>query len=102
MISLCVAKGFPAPLFETYLTAPRRRVILRSRDGPAGVFAMPSSTDLSPYESAASALFYTRAVHFQSAAEVWEAFAAKQISSKRREELLRVLRDRLLIIPLEK
>jgi hypothetical protein len=33
---------------------------------------------------------------------VWEAFAAKQISSKRREELLRVLRDRLLIIPLEK
>jgi hypothetical protein len=103
MISLCVAKGFPAPLFETYLTAPRRRVILRSRDGPAGVFTMSStSSELSPYAAAASALFYTRAVHFQGAAEVWEAFAAKQISSKRREELLRVLRDRLLIIPLEK
>jgi hypothetical protein len=63
---------------------------------------MPSSTDLSPYEAAASALFYSRAQHFAGAAEVWEAFAAKQISSKRREELLCVLRDRLLIIPLEK
>ena len=96
-----VAKRFPMALFESNLTAPRRRVILRSRDGPAGAFIM-TSADLSPYEQAASAVVYSRAIHFFGAAEIWEAFAAKQISSKRREELLRVLRDRLLIIPLEK
>lgn len=62
---------------------------------------MSASTQLSPYEAAASALFYSRAQHFAGAAEVWEAFAARQISSKRREELLSVLRARLSVIPLE-
>jgi len=63
---------------------------------------MPTSTQLSPYEAAASALFYSRAAHFAGAAEVWAAFFHGSISSKRREELLRVLRDRLAVIPLEK
>ena len=63
---------------------------------------MATSTDLSPYDFAAKALFYSRAQHFAGAAEVWAAFAAKQISSKRREELLLPLRQRLAAIPLEK
>jgi hypothetical protein len=57
-------------------------------------------SDLSPYSAAASALFYSRAAHFDGAREVWEAFFAKTISSKRREELLSVLRARLATIPL--
>ena len=57
--------------------------------------SVSSPTSVSPYEAAASALFYSRAQHFAGAAEVWEAFAARQISSKRREELLFVLRQRL-------
>ena len=58
--------------------------------------------DESPYSHACLVATYSRAAHFLGAAEVWEAFAAKQISSKRREELLRHLRDRLAVIPLEK
>ena len=64
--------------------------------------SISSSTSVSPYEAAASALFYSRVAHFVGAAEVWQAFADKQISSKRREELLFVLRQRLATIPLEK
>jgi hypothetical protein len=56
---------------------------------------MVTSTDLSPYDSAAQALFYSRAQHFAGAAEVWQAFADRKISSKRREDLLSVLRGRL-------
>jgi hypothetical protein len=60
------------------------------------------SADDSPYSHACLVATYSRAAHFLGAAEVWEAFAAKQISSKRREELLCTLRDRLSVIPLEK
>jgi hypothetical protein len=52
--------------------------------------------DESPYSRAVLARTYSRPLHFAGAAEVWEAFAAKQISSKRREELLFSLRARLM------
>ena len=53
------------------------------------------SSDLSPYDAAASASLYSAAAHFAGAAEVWAAFFAGSISGKRREELLFVLRRRL-------
>ena len=56
---------------------------------------MSTSTQLSPYADAATISHYCATIHFRGAAEVWEAFFAKQISSKRREELLSVLRTRL-------
>jgi hypothetical protein len=56
---------------------------------------MATSSDLSPYAAGVSAVFYSASVHFHAAAEVWEAFAAGSISSRRREELLSILRHRL-------
>jgi hypothetical protein len=49
----------------------------------------------SPFEYAVSVPVYTARAHFHGAVEVWDAYARGQISQKRREELLSVLRGRL-------
>ena len=95
-------KRFPEAPFEGYLTGTRARAKMRRGMVPLGAFLMSTSTELSPYEVAASAAVYSRAIHFHGAAEIWVAFANKKISSAQRESLLRHLRDRLALIPLEK
>jgi hypothetical protein len=55
----------------------------------------------SNYNFAVDAPSYLASIHFLGAAEVWEAYFAGRINQKRREELLRHLRTRLVLeVPL--
>jgi hypothetical protein len=57
---------------------------------------MPTSTELSPFDRAASASVYSVHGHFCGTAEVWEAYFRGQISQRLRESLLQQLRGRLM------
>ena len=56
---------------------------------------MQNSTQVTPYDAATSAVFYSVPLHFAAAAEVWEAFFAGRISQRGREAALNFLRLRL-------